>query len=625
MLPILVGPALARADFLPTPGAESETPVARASLLAPRSNEAARVRKSAELAEKIRHRLVGAGWKASTAEAIIKLNAEWFLLMDQENRAELNHQLTALAELGKHQEELADFLEDHPETAGLLAGVSDPTRVAKTLRAAGNAYPLLAGLYFRYATGSDILDLTEALEQNRDRIVGLTRRGLIGSEAIFVLPRKTPGDRAYELWVQEQVDAKLGRSDEELASLLQLVLNQGLKVCARLQQDDHFRAAFRSILWPRLARAAASQGDMFEAFLDEPLLWDFLALPDAEKLLTDWGKLPIPLLVGARAYPKDQHGQIVQAFLNDDKLTIETLVEYLDQPLFRKLQARPLDEATRKAAFHRLLTARPNHPLVLLKLDRLTDRALKEEVGPPPEGVMTWAPGYAIYLVCKKLYQDRDVTSADWFEAGLDALSFIPAVKGAVVAKKGGATAIRAGGKVFTTGVRNTGTRLAAKKLGQEVAAKLAEKGLEGELVKWSITGTMARMQRTWTTATHKLMTFDVTKPVRFIYSYGGFNRETFRRLSGLEARLFMRKDAQVFLHIGNVRNTMLGNAAKRYLNEYAEYHAKRFLGDTFDDPAGGTPRASPPSLTAAVLAELNDAWRRHAAAWWLRQLGRPN
>ena len=45
---------------------------------------------------------------------------------------------------------------------------------------------------------------------------------------------------------------------------------------------------------------------------------------------------------------------------------------------FHKLLGRPLDRATRKAAFHRLLVSRPNHLTVLQKFDGLSDAALKD-------------------------------------------------------------------------------------------------------------------------------------------------------------------------------------------------------------------------------------------------------
>jgi hypothetical protein len=306
----------------------------------PPSPPAAQASRSDALLSAIRKDLTDADWSPEAAEAVVRLNAGWFRVLETENPQSLQIQVTLLKGLGRHAG-LGGFLAEYPETAGLLAGVEDPMAVADTLKDAGDDYPLFAGLYMRHAAPADATALARALATNRERIRHLTWRGLVGTEVLFLFDRQDEGARVYERWLQEVLDARLSRSDEELASLVHLLLNQGPALLGRLRQDEPFRDAFRHTLWPRLVRVVSSQQHMFEPFLDEPHLWELLALPHGERLLAGWGKLAVALLYGKNAYPPALHEQVLQALLNDDKLAVEALAEFHDQPLFRRLLERP--------------------------------------------------------------------------------------------------------------------------------------------------------------------------------------------------------------------------------------------------------------------------------------------
>jgi hypothetical protein len=215
--------------------------------------------------------------------------------------------------------------------------------------------------------------------------------------------------------------------------------------------------------------------------------------------------------------------------------------------------------------------------------------------------VTTWLPGYAIYLVGKKLYQGRDPTVMEWFEA---AAEMVPAAGKAVK-----------GGRAFTTTLRNTGLHLAEKALGRQAAKQLMKKGVERELVKWSITGQLAQLQG----AARRLTTIEITRPLQFVFRYSGTNRETFRRLTGLEARLFMRKDARVYLRL---HNTALGKLAHRYLNDFADAVADDVLERVDEQVAQAVRDGKPVAKAVLTGAQLLERWRRHAAAWWLLNTG---
>ena len=136
-------------------------------------------------------RLTEAGWERGAAEAVVGLNAEWFEIQAEENPNGLKRQLKLLAELGQNST-LQRFIAEHPETAGLLAAAENPEQIAASLDSANDDYQLVAGVYVQHAAPHDAREVAAALDRNRDLIVALQRRGLIGCEVLFLFDRQDP-------------------------------------------------------------------------------------------------------------------------------------------------------------------------------------------------------------------------------------------------------------------------------------------------------------------------------------------------------------------------------------------------------------------------------------------------
>jgi hypothetical protein len=130
----------------------------------------------------------------------------------------------------------------------------------------------------------------------------------------------------------------------------------------------------------------------------------------------------------------------------------------------------------------------------------------------------------------------------------------------------------------------------------------LTEKGLEHEVAHYGVTALLTRVQEPLRQALVRATTFEVTTPVRVLFTYSGLGRQTFKRLTGLEVRLFMRHDAKVFISLGN---TVVGTAASRFIND---------LRDKIADDV----------VEATRPAEQLRAWRQSVAAWWLLNAGGP-
>ena len=487
----------------------------------------------------------------------------------------------------------------------------------------------------QHAAPRDAVELAAALKANSDLICTLHRRGLLGGEVLFIFDRQNSAAEEYETWLREAIQAKSAASDAEFASFVNLVMLHGAVLRDRLQNSEDFRRRFRSELWPRLVRAVDGEHGMFELYLDETRIWDLLALDNGEELLKRCGLLPIDLLYGYSEidhapYPKFLHDKIVQVLLRHEGRTIHALMKFRREPLFHKLMQRDLSSDTRSAALTQLFNAGPNFPDRLALYTRLDDKALAAEVGPPASGIVTWIPlYYTVYEVPKKLLQGRDPTGMDLFSALVDPVFLVvdvltlPAGGGTAAGRKvllaGGKEAAEAtaktiakkgGEKLFVTTLRDTGLELARKQVGKEVAEKMGEK----ELVNWSITGTLAEMQQAVRTTIGKATTFEITRPVQFMFQYGRVGGKTWNRFTGMEARLFMRGDAKVYVRITNLAGAVVGSRGAAFFERTAQDLA---LGMAFESEPGQDALHEGVKRVVSTKEQLR-AWQQNVSAWWL-------
>src|SRR5262249_25541999 len=148
----------------------------------------------------------------------------------------------------------------------------------------------------------------------------------------------------------------------------------------RLDRDEPFRKRFREVLWPRLMRVIDRNDQALELYLDEPHLWELLGLIEGEELLARHGLLPVPLLFGPEAYPKDFHEHVTRALLAGNGTTFEALTagKFRKEPLFRKLLQRHLPGPVLSAALNKLQDAGSSYSSLLRKFDEWDDEVLAE-------------------------------------------------------------------------------------------------------------------------------------------------------------------------------------------------------------------------------------------------------
>ena len=184
--------------------------------------------------------LVKSGWDKEAAEAVISLNMSWFSMLLKDDKAELERQLQILSRLGNYPQ-FMQVLKIKPETAGLLASASDPKLIEASLQAHPDPdYVSIANLYVLHAAPEDAHLLAEALQRHKALLVRLNNIGFLGSETLFIFPRKSEGAREYDLWISELLNSKLGNY-EGLSQTITFLLSQGRLIRDRLDADSEFR------------------------------------------------------------------------------------------------------------------------------------------------------------------------------------------------------------------------------------------------------------------------------------------------------------------------------------------------------------------------------------------------
>lgn len=565
--------------------------------------------------DKLREQLDKAGWPADAASKVIELNNDWFRRLETGDPAEFNREAKALINLGGVTG-IFDVISSHPETALLLAGATEPKLLAASFRNP-TLYPTVAGLYLRYAAPSDAAELAAVLNEERHAtlICDMIRRGVFGAETAYLQGVvEDAGSREYGRWLDEVLSSALQREDAELCSTWTYVLAQGPAIRRALIDDPGFREEFRTRLWPQFARLLDGDARTFESLMWEPDIWQLLRLEFGDRLIERWGVLPIGMLVGESAYPENTRPKVVQILLDGDNSKVEALYRFKREPLFHDLLRRDgLSSTTLRAVCDKLLAAGSNYPNKLSYLSSLADGAIAEEVGQPVSGPVTWIPlYYTVYEVPKKILQGRDVPAMDWVLAIADPALMLMGPLGPKDIAKAGArpvaerAASREGAALVTKLNGNALTRAVGTTAEKETA-----KSVTGKFAPWLISEGLLELQQSALTLFKRRATVEITGIARAAFRASHISRESFRRLAGLEARLFMRPDARVFLRLDQAVGPNLLLAG--------------FLTDTAINAGCDISLNSGPGAKAivATVRTASDAgraaiaWQKHVSAWW--------
>ncbi len=508
---------------------------------------------SMNLNDKLSNELIKAGWESKAAHTVIGLNQEWFEILQTEYPQDLEKQVYLLKDLGNYPQ-LMPLFKARPETAALLAGTDEPEHLAQSLEW-DQCYDVVMGLFAQHTAHEDTIALADALAIHRSLMCRLIKRGLIGSQALFIFLRNNPGAQEYDNWLDEVLDSALSQSDEKLSSLINLLFEQGTIIRRKMIGDDQFRYTFRNDLWPKLTRVSNKTQLPFELYISDPHLWDLLALPQGERLLEQWvwflsleqvnNLTPADVLFGDEAYPISLHSFIIDAILDQDANTLIALLHFGYAPLFVNLIQRQLPEEVKQKAFNTLIAQGPNYPITLEDWDKASDADLHFELV---------NNGSSLTHTIKKTIQGREVSNSEAIWATLDVADI------AIMAVTLGT------GAIITSGVKLTAKQGLKTVVKQQVSLKqqandfIKQNPTMRKIISENVLMSTAKKQliqkmqlffRKMNDKESEYATIEITPVLQFFFKKMNVNRKTIKRINNSwDARLFMRKDAKVLVNV---------------------------------------------------------------------------
>jgi len=494
-----------------------------------------------------------AGWNEETAKAIVAFHGQWFDLVAEENPDMSRLMRDAVIRLGR-MPAIHAFVAEHPELLGLLAMGNESEAIVQLFRADPTDFAVLLSVFMLNSLVDDHAPLVRVLQGQRELIVRLYRRGIVGVERLFT-GGETQAERVFDRWLADELRNLITGADDDLAAFLMLVHEHRSKILKLLESDTKFRDLFASELWPRLCRATSHGDNLIEAYLDSPHIWDVLSRSDGERLLRERGLLAVPLFFGPDAYPQRLHDRVSRIMLDGDETTCYGLIlsPFRREERFHRLLESKLTDRQVAGVINDLVGKEADYPERLHQLFEARNQPEKIDqlVSPPEPSEYEWLPLYYHFRIVRKVWSGEEITNAEWQNAGVDTvLTFYPPARAAKLLKQ----SLRAGKS--TALLRNLKAPVVALAPGKLVAPAK-------QLDRWEFPK-LLKSARQIPGAVSDRIGVDITKLVQASFRHSGIGRGTWKWVTGLEARVFMRRDGVVTLQF----DQLAMRSAQNYLRD---------------------------------------------------------
>ncbi len=580
-----------------------------------------------EIEEEFKESLTKGKWNDSAITAFLRTNLTFLEIVKEENEAKYYRTLKQLSNLPSEINfaETMNVLEKHPELSGVYKSLT-AINIKKLNKIVGQAgqqekkYNLLCSNLMLNANPDDLTLIIEIFDEFYEQIYDLTEQGVLNPESFFV---SSPGEgqEIYKKWLKDLALNYSNMTERGKVGIMTFVTLQSKYLQKRLKSDKNFRNKFDSS-WKQLNLNSENN---FEDITSEPKFWDLIMHPSGkgESLIRKFGPNAVDLLFGCSyvgspsPYPPELHETIIEILENEKKDAIELILrpeirgkldfqEFLKSYQNKKIELKLLIEALSDLNSKEGLAF--NTRLELFNKLSKNPTALNDEIKPQPSGPITWIPLYSLYELGHKLSQGRDPDAMDWIFACIDLVTIITPVKGGSAIK----TTLNPKNIIKKTAIENTKNTLL--KMGG-ATTKLIEKNLETSLVDYAANASRQIIQAEVKKASSTAV-FDLTKLITSTYKFTGLGRNTFNNITGLDARLFMRKDAKVVFTFESLSKSSLGLKARLFLNETAiNATSEKIL--TNPEVQYATKELF---KTLKKIPNEVEAWRMHSSAWFLIQ-----
>jgi len=570
-----------------------------------------------DLSETLVNELVKNKWPKGAAERVVELNGAFFLSAHKSDPAQLERIITILGRLGGRHDVIA-CVERVPSVATLLGfSVNNdprgPEKIAKTIpKNPGRDQEDVLNLYGLHGTPEEAVRLSEVLFRDSEIVLRLWNLGDLGSIPWLANgPKEKEAREIYLAWVRtiytdalnDIIDpaAALGRAN----ALMQI---HSKNITSFLEENKFTPQEFKSALdsFQQLCKAKEKDEIEWGLFCCDPRIWEFHKdfFNPGWKALEKVGPLAIDISLD-KAFNGCRQ-KVMLALSQGNYFYTNALHDPVlrGQPLFSQLLCRNLGDGPLSSALDQLAGVNEQGKIEKLKYwASLKDAVLVKEVGPPPEGPITWLPGYSVWELMDKKMNGQETTWLDLAFAGVDAAEMVFMTKGA-----------------------SKGLKLLQKGLEKKVVSKVVQEGIQkaakeaGEKSARNFYPWVLR--ETYETAAKKMRSVanyglvDITDLVRFSYGKTGLGNNTFKRISGLDAKVFMRTDRRVVFDVPNLvsNNHVIGKG----LRVTAE--------GAVAEGAISTPIGHKTIETGVVWGEKiltntekqTRAWKENLALWWV-------
>lgn len=578
------------------------------------------------------------------AEKLVELNLVQFSALKEYNDKELSAQLNQIGKLKNHSG-VWETLKRHPEVAGLMVGTlayakDGPERLSRVLSDSKYRRHFMNFCMLNATDLNACLAAADTYLENGDVILKLYEQGhtIPLPETYFMEEyqgfRINPeAEKVYGQWRREFIENALNLPEEETIEQLQYAFEGAFLLREALDKSDDFRVGFLDEYYPKIERVAAFHRlkpfDV-QVLMEMPYVWDTTQMPSAEKLFQMYGLALPAIQEGFKDSPEILQRYVQVGLLDRNEAALVALDRFKDAGELERLLSRNIDE---KATWE-ILEAQAYNPTGLGRLqyyDRLSNVALLDDLY-PYDGWMTYLPCYYTYKVIQKTIRGQEVSVIEIVFAIADPV--LIAVEIALIVPSGGGSVV--GGIVIKSVAKNVARvaiSAAAKKIAWQIMQQTARRGI-AQGVKFTTTqlekrlrkqmaqrfmgeGFEATLKNVGRSGFEEALKFDITPVVQNTFTKAramGMKNSTMKKLSGLDARTYMRADRKTVLDLGKLNRTIPGI----------------ILFDTAINAGLDTPPAQAAvEGTVKIVANVFDkeknvhrqeeqSWEQYASALWL-------
>ncbi|OWK35831.1 hypothetical protein FRUB_08394 [Fimbriiglobus ruber] len=477
------------------------------------------------------------------------------------------------------------MVKNHPEYACALADLIDADSAAKVMNENEADVPALLNILLLTEDRLAKEKAVKVFARHGAFLAKFQKRGLLGLETLFLENADTEADRKYDEWLSAALG---GASEYDLGALLLFAFVDGSEIRHRMATETPFCHKF-SELWQRLLKVCDDVGQPLELHIGHPKLWDLLLREDGQKLLEMLGPVATELFFGTHWMTDELRNRLAQLTVRGYRNIIEAALmgKFKDHPLFHKLLKAKLPDELLGGAVEQLQSQGDSYYQRLGELAGICDDTdkFREQVRGKEPSSFDWVPFYDTYTVGRKLLAGERITGDEWLGLGLDAADVVLTV-GTVGASKAETEVVK---QTLKQAVKKQALVQAEKRIGQAMI-KTATRKIASETARNSARGGKVAVADVGRWLFSSLLEpknlnllpkieHDITGPTKFLYRNLAPGRESFKFATGLEARVFMRKDAHVVLRLDSVVERTALSESEKYLtskvNELVDPHGE--------------------------------------------------